>query len=189
MAKNPPVRQESPTWQQEYVQLFVSNQRRIHAFIRTLVPDPLDSDDVLQETSITGCQKFSEVAHGFVNSTEAFVTWICTIARYEALKHYRKKKVCRLPITETLLEELAERHQQQSGHLEMRYRALAICVQKLSASDRALLQQRYEADSRPQQIAASLGRPVNSVYKSLQRIRAALMACVERVLRAEGFSQ
>jgi RNA polymerase sigma-70 factor (ECF subfamily) len=66
---------------------------------------------------------------------------------------------------------------------------LTVCVQKLSQADRELLQRRYEFDAKPQQIADQIGRPVNSVYKGLQRIRAALMVCVERVLRAEGFAR
>jgi RNA polymerase sigma-70 factor (ECF subfamily) len=189
MTKNRSGGQECLSWQQEYVQLFVANQRRIHAFIRSLVPHALDSEDVLQETSITGCQKFPEVAERLISSPEAFVTWACTIAKFEALKHFRKKKASQLPVTEELLEQLADRHQQQSEYLEMRYRALTHCVQKLSPKDRLLLQHRYETDARPQQIAASTGRPLNSVYKGLQRIRASLLVCIDRVIRSEGSSK
>ena len=45
--------------QQQFIRLFVANQRRVHAFIRTLVPNTADADDILQETSITGLAKFS----------------------------------------------------------------------------------------------------------------------------------
>jgi RNA polymerase sigma-70 factor, ECF subfamily len=176
----------SGPWQGEYVQLFVANQRRIHAFIRTLVPNQADSEEVLQETSLTGWGKFAEVAAGLVGSPDSFVSWICTIARYEALKHYRKQKAYRIPFTEALLEDLAERQQRQTEYLEMRYRSLAICMQKLSTRDRELLQHRYGMNAKPKQIADRTGRPLNTIYKGLQRIRAALLECVDRVLRAEG---
>jgi RNA polymerase sigma-70 factor, ECF subfamily len=176
----------SRPWQAEYVQLFVANQRRIHAFIRTLVPHQADSEEVLQETSLTGWGKFPEVAVGLAGSPEAFVSWICTIARFESLKHYRKQKAYRIPFTEALLDDLAERQQRQTEYLEMRYRSLAVCMQKLSTRDRELLQHRYGLNAKPKQIADSTGRPLNTVYKGLQRIRASLLECVDRVLRAEG---
>jgi RNA polymerase sigma-70 factor (ECF subfamily) len=173
-------------WQAEYVQLFVANQRRIHAFIRTLVPLKADSDEVLQETSITGCSKFADFQAGQGNSNESFLSWICTIARFEALKHYRKKKAYRfVPFTEAVVDELAELHGKQSEYLESRHRALSICMGKLSPRDRDLIRHRYDKDAKPQQIADETGRPLNSIYKGLQRIRAALLQCVDRVMRAE----
>jgi DNA-directed RNA polymerase specialized sigma24 family protein len=44
---------------------------------------------------------------------------------------------------------------------------------------------RYESNLTGPEIAERLGRPVNTVYKALQRIRNSLLDCVDRTLRAQ----
>lgn len=172
----------------DFVRLFVANQRRIHAFIRTMVPNGVDAEEVLQETSITGWSKFPTVADRLIGNPDAFVMWSCTIARYEALKHYRKHKP-KLPLSEQALEDIADRQIQQAEYLEMRHRTLATCLGKLSTRDRDLVRRRFDLDQRPREIAEQLGQPVNSVYKALQRIRGSLWECANRMMRAEGYSR
>ncbi|MCI0335492.1 MAG: sigma-70 family RNA polymerase sigma factor [Planctomycetes bacterium] len=177
--------------QQQFVRLFVANQRRVHAFIRTLIPNTADADDVLQETSITGLSKFtSSFLRGRADPRdfriEDFVAWICTIARYEALKWCRKVKRGRPLFSEALTAELADCHARQLDYLEMRHEALNHCLEKLSSRDRALLFFRYESDLTGPEIAERSGRPVNTIYKALQRIRHTLLECVDRTIRAQG---
>jgi DNA-directed RNA polymerase specialized sigma24 family protein len=102
---------------ERFVRLFVANQRRIHGFIRTLVFESADADDILQETSITGLSKFPVFAEcqkdfSAERVTEEFVTWICTIARYETLKHCRANKKGIVQFDEALFDALAERQTQ-----------------------------------------------------------------------------
>ncbi len=177
--------------QQQFIRLFVANQRRVHAFIRTLIPNTADADDVLQETSITGLSKFtSSFLKGRADPRdfriEEFVAWICTIARYEALKWCRKVKRARPLFSEALTEELADCHARQLEHLEMRHEALSLCLGKLRSRDRALLFLRYESNLTGPEIAERSGRPINTVYKALRRIRQTLLECVDRTVRAQG---
>ena len=44
----------------ELVQLMMKYQRRIFAYIHTLVPSRSDAEDILQEASLTICEKFSD---------------------------------------------------------------------------------------------------------------------------------
>jgi RNA polymerase sigma-70 factor (ECF subfamily) len=71
--------------------------------------------------------------------------------------------------------------------LEARRDALRSCLQKLSSTDRQLVQHCY-SDSRTtfRRAAEVLGRPVNTVYKALNRIRKALYDCIERTVAVEG---
>ena len=62
--------------------------------------------------------------------------------------------------------------------------ALAECLGKLRPGDRDLIERRYTPGVTAKQIAADLGRPANSVSKSLGRIRRMLLECIERTLRA-----
>lgn len=176
--------------QQLFVRLFVAHQRRVHGFIRTLIPNSSDADDVLQDTSIVGLSKFSS---SFLRGRQAadfcvdeFVAWICTIARFEALKCCRQKKRGRLLFSEALTEQLAEIHARQIEYLEVRHDALKGCLEKLPVSDRSVLLCHYESNLTGPEISARLGRPLNTVYKALQRIRNNLLECVHRTIRAEG---
>lgn len=175
---------------EEFVRLFVANQRRIHGFIRTLVPNATDADDVLQETSITGLAKFesfaswrAEESHDDVS--DQFVTWICTIGRYEALKYCRRKGKAGLVFDESLCDQLADRHMSRLDDLELRHAALRLCLEKLSMRDRAILRGRYEFNLKGDELAGQLQLPVNTIYKALQRIRRSLTECVRRNLRME----
>lgn len=176
--------------QQLFVRLFVAHQRRIHGFIRTMIPHANDADDVLQETSIVGLSKFSS---SFLRGRQAdqfcleeFVAWVCTIARFEALKCCRQKKRGRLLFSEGLSEQLAESYAGQLEYLESRHEALKGCLEKLSDADRTVLLYHYESNLTGPEISTRLGRPLNTVYKALRRIRNALLECVHRTIRAEG---
>jgi len=46
----------------EFIRLLMENERRIYAYIRTLIGNNADAEDVLQETSITLWDKFSASA-------------------------------------------------------------------------------------------------------------------------------
>ena len=170
------------------IALFVANQRRIHAFIRSLIPNAADADDVLQETSITGLAKVGEGKLRLPVSSEEFVTWICTVARFECLRFCRNNKGKRLVFSEELTEQLAGRQIEQAQYLELRQSALRGCLQKLSAHDLTLVQNRYALNLSGKDIAERLGRPINTVYKALQRIRLQLSECIERTVRAENRS-
>jgi RNA polymerase sigma-70 factor (ECF subfamily) len=48
----------------EFVQLFAQSSRRIYAYIRTLVPNQADAEDVFQETSKVLWEKFADYEIG-----------------------------------------------------------------------------------------------------------------------------
>jgi len=58
-------------------------------------------------------------------------------------------------------------------------------MKKLSDRDRQLVLQRYTEKINSRQLASRIGRPENTVYKALSRIRRLLMECVDHVLRVE----
>ena len=63
--------------------------------------------------------------------------------------------------------------------------ALGECLAKLRAKDRKLIEQRYAPGEKGKHVAERMGRPANSVYQSLGRIRKILMECIQRRLAAE----
>ena len=63
----------------QLVALLTQHQRRIFAYIYTLVPNRTDAEDILQETSLIICEKF----HDFKPGTD-FVAWACQIAYWRS---------------------------------------------------------------------------------------------------------
>jgi len=63
--------------------------------------------------------------------------------------------------------------------------ALTICVEKLQAPARQILDLRYHQNLDAGEVAGRLRRPVESIYTTLSRIRKALQECLERSARRE----
>lgn len=163
-----------------FVQLFAQHQRGIHAYICTLVPNRVDADDVMQETSLVLWRKWEEF-----DRQRDFIRWACGIAFNEVLKLRRRVATRRYFFNEALLEQLSAEVIQESDSLERRQAALAGCMKKLGPRDRQLIEHRYRTKTTARQVADELGRPASTVYKALARIRDALYNCVERRLAQE----
>ena len=92
----------------------------------------------------------------------------------------QKRKQRAFQFSEALLEQITATAEALQPELEAQFAALADCMAKLGERDRDLLQRRYFPGSTTKDVANSLGRPLKSVYKSLNRIFAALLACIRR---------
>ena len=104
--------------EEEIMREFVQHQRVLFVFLRTLLNDSADAEEVLQETSIVLWRK----RHQFVAGT-SFVKWAMSVAKLEALKFLRGRKRLPQPLGEEVMEKLAT--DMSAGHdiLEARHRA------------------------------------------------------------------
>ena len=160
--------------------LMTRHQRRIFAYIYTLVPRRHDAEDLLQETSLIVCEKF----HEFEAGTD-FVAWACQIAywrvRYSRQKFARSKVV----FDQDLLDAVAQTASALAHELDERHEALAHCLQKLPTRDRELVLTRYEPGCGVPEAAQRSGRSMDAAYKALNRIRKLLFDCVSHQLSPE----
>ena len=70
--------------------------------------------------------------------------------------------------------------------LEARRRALPSCLERLSASDRQIVDGYYAAVKKTAaELGAELGRPANTILTALVRIRRALHRCIDRLVAME----
>lgn len=164
----------------QFLRLFLENERRIYAFIVSILPNLSDAEDVLQETSLILWQKFSQFEIG-----TDFVAWACRVAQLRVMKFYEKRGRSKLQFDAAALEAVANEAIGMAPLLEDRHHALAKCLEALSPRDRDLLQRRYADDASPQQIAGQVGRSIHAIYKALSRIHDGLMECVRRRLSKE----
>jgi len=150
-----------------FVRQFVARESRLRAFLRALLPSWEDVDDALQETSIIAWRKF---------------------AQFEALKQLRSRARSPLVFSDDVLDLLADEGAEETEQLEAERRALAFCLDQLPSAQRELLERSYQPGARLHEVAAQAGRTAAAFYKVIQRLRAALLDCAQRRLRAEGIS-
>jgi RNA polymerase sigma-70 factor, ECF subfamily len=164
----------------EFVALLTRYSRRIYAFIRTLVPNQADAEDLFQDVSTTLWEKFGTFRRG-----SDFRAWAFQIAHYKVL-NYRQRQAHRPKLfADDLIEKLAGDRLALDDSLDARSPALADCYQKLSPPDREIIDLRYVEEASVPAVAAQTGRSVDFVYKALRRIHGALYRCVDEALHEE----
>jgi RNA polymerase sigma-70 factor (ECF subfamily) len=166
-----------------FLRLFLQNERRLYAYILTLLANRADADDVFQEASLVMWDKFDER-----HPPDDFTAWGCRIAYFKVLDFCKRSQRRRVQFSQAMLEHVAETAATQRATLQLdeRREALAECIDKLSPRDRELLTCRYAEGATTQSTAAQVGRSVDAVYKALAKIRQALFDCVTRALAQEG---
>jgi RNA polymerase sigma-70 factor (ECF subfamily) len=166
----------------DFVSLFLADQRRIHRYIVTLLGRQQDAEDLLQETAAILWRKFGEFQPG-----TSFYAWSCRAA-YLNVQEYRRKRSRDVVLLDAdVLEQLATFYATEEATFdEIQIEALESCLEKLVAKDRQLIERCYASTGiRAKQVAEELGRPADSVYRSLGRIRNTLLICIRRAAAAQ----
>lgn len=158
---------------ERFTTLLVTYQPAILGFIRTLLPQSSEAEDLLQKTCLIAWQKFDQ----FDPSTK-FSTWACQIAYFEVKNYLRTRARDRHVFSDEVLEQIAEQTTRETDRLTAERAALHKCVEMLVPEERDLLAKAYAPGNTVHQIAEQLGKSANSLYKQLDRIRRRLHACI-----------
>jgi RNA polymerase sigma-70 factor, ECF subfamily len=162
-----------------FVRLFLEHQSLIRGFLFTLLPNKSEVDDLFQRTSIVLWRKFEQFQPG-----TDFGSWAYQIAKLEVRNFLRVRSHDRHRFSDETLTALADARLADAEELESRRAALQACVAKLRPTDQKIVRYCYGPQATTAKDAARhLGRPVNTVYKALIRIRRSLFECIEGVLR------
>ena len=165
----------------EFVRQFTASQRALFLYILPLVGNSTDADEVLQETNIVIWAKWQQFRPG-----TNFLAWGRAIARLEVFRHRRDRSHRLSFLDDALLDAVARKSEVFSEESEQRREALEHCIEQLRPKDLQLLKLRYSGEINGDEVARKLGRPANSVYQSLGRIRRTLAECVRLRLAQEG---
>lgn len=162
------------------MRLFTRHSRAIYSYILTLLLNQSDADEVYQETSIVLWEKFDDYQAG-----TNFQAWACRIAFFE-VRNFRRKHKRSVPLSNEVIELVAEDTLSMAGHLDDRQQALEGCLGKLPVKDRELIRHRYYENLAPKEIAQRFRRSVYAVYRALNRIHDTLFRCIELSAAEEG---
>ena len=164
-----------------FLTLFARHHARVQAYVRSLVPDGGDADDVFQATSLILWRSF-----GTFDRDRDFLPWALGVARHQVLMFWRRARRDRHCFSDSLLETLADESLHRATEAGDRQRALDACVHDLSPRQQELIRMFYADNLPADAIAAAWDRSVHAVYKSLKVTRKALFDCVKRRLAADG---
>ena len=165
---------------EQFLRLFAESEAALRTFVRSLLPSRGDAAETMQDVAVVLWQKFAEF-----DATRDFRRWAFGVARVEALKFRRDKMRDRHVFDDQLVDKIAEAAAAAGSRHEAQREALEACLQKLPGSQRALVLAAYAKGTRMDELAAQRGQTAMSLYKLLQRIRQALLECMQRTIARE----
>ncbi len=165
-----------------FARLFAQHDRWLFSYLVILLGSPADAEDVFQEVCVVLWREHEKFEIG-----TNFVSWVSVIANNQVYRYRAKNKRKNFPLDEGLLGDVASAAVGRADIFESRRDALRKCLGKLTQEDRQVVQHCYDHETKNFKTAAEqLGRPVNTVYKAINRIRRMLHKCIDQTLATEG---
>ena len=158
----------------QFVQLLTSHQGRLYAYVLSIVGDPDQARDVMQETNAVLWQKSSAFELG-----TNFSAWMLKTAYYQVMAHRKRLSRDRLVFDDLLTAELARSSEQRIDDWEERQDLLRECLTRLSDRQQELIAARYQSGFDLSVIAETMNRTTNAIKQALFRARASLVDCVQ----------
>lgn len=168
--------------QARIAQLLMRHRTELYAYLRVMVRNPHDAEDLLQDVSLAASRSWSQYREG-----TPFMAWAREIARRRVLDFCKKRgRRPSLVEPEVLASLDAAAAALDAEAVEPRRDALRGCLEKLDGPVRAVIDLRYAEKAEVGDIARRVGRSVQATYAVLKRTRQILRDCVERRLAGDS---
>jgi RNA polymerase sigma-70 factor (ECF subfamily) len=162
----------------EFVYQLTEWQGRLYGYLMTLLGDPNDARDVLQETNLVLWRKIDEF-----EEIVDFGAWARKCAYYQTLAFLRDRKRDRHIFDDDLLARFAEEVNERHAAEEELALALRDCLSKLQKRQRQLISRFYQDRAPVRKLAADLGKSESAIKMALMRTREILRTCININLR------
>ena len=180
---DPPKLSGQDQHREAFARLFAQHDRWLFSYLVVLLGNPSDAEEVFQEVCVVLWREHEKFQLG-----SDFVRWVSVIANNQVHRFRAKNKRKNFPLDEHVLSDVADTAVGRADIFEYRREALRNCLGRLTAADQQIVQQCYAHESASFKSAAQrLGRPVNTIYKALNRIRRMLHRCIDQKLTTEGW--
>lgn len=182
LARSLPTRQNHNEKLARFTSQWLKQQSTVRAYLASFLGNSIEVDDALQEVALVVWQKGPNE-----ENSSAFLGYTLACARRIALAARRKIHNPRLellsPDAATLLaDRVALVHDQKQESPSEQLNTLKRCLEKLNPQHRVLLESRYSGSSKTelQEYGKRSGKSMETLYKTLERLRTQLRECVER---------
>ena len=164
------------------IQRFTQDRYALEGYILAIVRDPHLAADVYQDVAVVVLAQLEQF-----DTNRDFRAWVCGIARNKAKQALSKTTKVQCVPNERLAELIDQAYAEQTDETWIglsRYgHHLNVCLLKLTATVRRILDLRYGQDLSLRDVAKVLGKSEGSIRTALSRTREVLHQCIERELR------
>jgi len=158
------------------------HHRRMRAYALSLVEQPEEADDLVQDGFVTAYQNLAKF-----DATRDFCAWLRGIIRMKYMERARVRRMTTLD--HTILESLEQQHSTWDSAVEDGRAdalvALRQCMLRLGAAARRIIELFYNEEQGCQAIAEYLGTNDVVVKKRLQRAREDLAQCIRYKMQSD----
>jgi RNA polymerase sigma-70 factor (ECF subfamily) len=165
---------------EQFITLLNAAHGRLLGFLRVMLGNNADAEDVLQRASMTIWRKFSEF-----DPSKDFFSWASSFAFYEAKNFQRTAARSRLHFDDELMHRLADERVADLDHREARLAAMDRCIEELDQDGRELVREFYLNRTEVATLADRLGRAPQTLYNKLNALRRLLGDCMKRRMAQE----
>ena len=154
------------------MRLFLEHEPQILRAVMVLVPQRNDARDIVQDTAVGLWQHFAQY-----DAERPFVNWALGFARMHVRRFFRAVER-RSRLSEKAAEALLIASEDREGKKEQHSAALRACLHELPPPARGLIEDYYFQEKTVEVLGGTYGKSVEAVYKSIQRLRRTLLACI-----------
>ena len=180
MMVDPPEPNPRICTHKDFIRLFLEAEKDLLRYVMVLIPNVADARDVVQETAVALWDKIDRY-----DPAKPFAPWACRFALNEA-KMFLRKKSRQYRLADEVVNLLEIERMENADQLDARKYFLRECLKTLPSKNAELVHEYYFNESSVEELGKHFERSVEAVYKTLQRVRQALHACIENKLQLEA---
>ena len=154
-------------------------QPRLRAYVRSMVFNPGDVDDLLQDVATIGWERFADY-----DRERPFDSWLLGVARNRVLQYFESQKKRPNALSNETLQQLEGIAFQASEQAHELQDALESCLSKLARPDYDLVSQRYKEGATNRSVAKLQRVSESTISRALNRVYAQLLLCIKQQGRA-----
>jgi len=164
---------------ERFTRLLLESEPVMLRSILVSVPHLADAREIMQETAVALWRQFETY-----DPARPFLNWAMGFSRIET-RRFLSRESRRAQLTKQAVEVL-EQEMQATGEFDFAIeKYLATCLGKLNERARRQIKGYYLEGHTPETLSQREGRTVDAIYKTIQRARRELRACIERQLNPE----
>ncbi len=163
---------------ERFAVLWVGAQPTLSAFIRSLVPDFQQAEEVLQRVAVTLVRKFDQY-----DSDRPFAAWAIGVAKYEVLYFRRERATDRHLFNDEIVESIALGYQRFADDADPFREALQHCLAAIKGRGKRAIHLRYAKGLSSPEVAREMRLSAGAVRMLLCRVRQSLRQCIEQRLQ------
>ena len=164
---------------ERFTRLLLESEPVMLRSILVSVPHRADAREILQETAVALWRQFDTY-----DADRPFLNWAMGFARIET-RRFLAKESRRAQLSEQAMEALEQEMQGTNDFGSALETHLATCLGKLNERARRVVQGYYHEGHSPETLSQRENRSVEAIYKTIQRARRELQACIERQMNSE----